>query len=106
MFDLRILSKYRGKKIGEKTVKWMTDYIFNTYSEMYRIEGCTREDNFAMRKVFKKCGYVKEAHYRKAWPSKGSKNYKEYYDSIVYTIIREDWEEKKITLVNWDDDNF
>ncbi|MEK7433174.1 MAG: GNAT family protein [Cyanobacteriota bacterium] len=105
-FDLRILSEYRGKKIGEQALNEMTNYIFNNYPEIYRIEGCTREDNFSMRKVFKKCSYIKEGHFRKSWAGKESKNYKEYYDSILYATIREDWEEKKTTFLKWDDDNF
>ncbi|BCN29827.1 GNAT family N-acetyltransferase [Anaeromicropila herbilytica] len=59
-----------------------------------RIEANTREDNYGMRCVFHKSGFVKEAHYRKAW--KG-------YDSIGYAIIREDWKNGVITPVNWND---
>lgn len=105
-FDLRIASKYRGNGIGEQTLKWMTDYVFTNYPDKIRFEACTREDNIAMRKVFKKCGYVKEGHIRKAWPPPGSKNHKEYYDSIRYGIIRSDWENNTVTQLNWDDENF
>ena len=34
-----------------------------------RVEGTTREDNHAMRRVFDKTGYVQEAHYREARPA-------------------------------------
>jgi RimJ/RimL family protein N-acetyltransferase len=99
IFDIRISSSYQGKGIGEKGVKWLTEYVFKTYSHIMRIEGYTREDNLAMRKVFEKCGYVKEAHHRKSWP--GPENV--YYDSVGYCILREDWEENKITPVKWHD---
>ncbi len=102
LFDIRIIPSYHGKGIGEKGVKWLTEYIFKTYPHIKRIEGYTREDNLAMRKVFKKCSYVKEAHHRKSWP--GPENV--YFDSIGYCILREDWEEKKITPVNWDEQVF
>lgn len=104
-FDLRVSTKYRGKGIGEQALRWLTDYVFKTYPNIYRMEGCTREDNIAMRKVFKKCGYIKEGHIRKAWPPPGGTDYKQYYDSIRYGILRNDWEEGKITPLNWDDDN-
>ncbi|MEQ8192622.1 MAG: GNAT family protein, partial [Candidatus Eremiobacterota bacterium] len=96
---IRISSSYQGKGIGEKGVKWLTEYVFKTYSHIMRIEGYTREDNLAMRKVFEKCGYIKEAHHRKSWP--GQENV--YFDSVGYCILREDWEENKITPVKWDD---
>ncbi|SFJ78764.1 GNAT family N-acetyltransferase [Thermoflavimicrobium dichotomicum] len=99
LFDLRILKSYRGREIGEVAVKWLTDYIFTHYPEKTRIEGTTRQDNWAMRKVFHKCGFVKESHYRKAWPSQDGR----IYDAVGYAILREDWEEKKTTPVDWND---
>ena len=45
-------------------------HVFTHHPEAIRIEGHTRKDNYAMRKVFFKCGYVREACYRKAWPSR------------------------------------
>ncbi len=99
LFDIKILSKYKGMGIGTITVNWLVDYIFNNYSDNERIEGNTRQDNYAMRCVFHKCGFVKEAHYRKAWGSKNGK----LYDAIGYGITREDWQNGKTTSVNWND---
>jgi hypothetical protein len=53
-----------------------------------------------MRKVFLQCGYVKEGHIRKSWPSENG--YK--LDTVIYGILREDWLYKTITPVNWDDE--
>ena len=100
VFDIRVSSKFRGKGIGTQGVNWLTEYIFTNWPKKIRIEAYTRHDNVAMRSVFRKCGYVKEAHHRKAWPDENKK----YYDSIGYGVIREDWEKKKITPVNWDDE--
>jgi RimJ/RimL family protein N-acetyltransferase len=99
LFDLRILSKYKGKGIGTITLKWLVDYVFNNFSDKERIEANTRQDNYAMRCVFHKCGFVKEAHYRKGWVGQGGKP----YDTIGYAIIKEDWQNCKITPVNWND---
>jgi len=99
LFDIRISSDYKGKGLGTRTVNWLVDYIFNSYTDTSRIEGNTRQDNYSMRCVFNKCGFVKEAHYRKAWECRNG----EVYDTIGYGITREDWENKKITSVNWND---
>jgi RimJ/RimL family protein N-acetyltransferase len=49
-------------------------------------------DNAAMRRVFEACGWVKEAHHRKAWRG---------FDAIGYAIPREDWESGRVTPVPW-----
>ncbi|WP_105614334.1 GNAT family N-acetyltransferase [Vallitalea okinawensis] len=99
VFDIRISSQYKGKGIGTITIKWLIDYVFNKLSEKVRIEGNTRQDNYGMRCVFHKCGFVKEAHYRKAWVCSNG----EVYDAVGYGITKEDWQNEKITPVDWDD---
>lgn len=102
MFDIRILSEYKGIGIGTSTVNWLVDYIFNNFSDKVRIEANTRQDNYAMRCVFHKCGFVKESHHRKAWGTWGVKGGK-LYDAIGYGIIKEDWQNGKTTQVDWND---
>jgi RimJ/RimL family protein N-acetyltransferase len=99
LFDIRILSNYRGMGIGQHTIKWVTNYIFNTYEDKDRIEGYTRQDNYGMRTVFHRCGYMKEAHHRRAWKDK----YGNFYDAIGYGILRGGWKENKRTAIDWDD---
>ena len=99
LFDIRILSKYKGMGIGTSTVNWLTKYIFENYLDKDRLEGYTRQDNYPMRSVFHKCGFVKEAHHRKAWPGKDGK----LYDAIGYGITKADWENGQVTLVLWED---
>ena len=99
MFDIMILSRYKGMGIGTSTVNLMVDYVFNNYPHKNRIEADTRQDNYAMRCVFNKCGFVKEGHHRKAWVG----NDGIAYDAIVYGILKEDWLSGKITPVNWND---
>src|SRR5690606_34311655 len=104
-FDLRIKRELRGKGIGVKTLNWLKEYIFNNFNDIKRIEGTTRADNFAMRKVFKKCGFLKEGHHRKSWETDGLE-YNEYPDAVVYGILRDDWQNNTVTPVNWDDEDF
>jgi RimJ/RimL family protein N-acetyltransferase len=101
LFDLRIHPAFRGQGIGKQAVTWLTRYLFETYPTLGRIEGTTRVDNLAMRKVFLSCGYVKEGHIRKSWPAdSGAK-----LDTVIYGISREDWQNKTITPVNWNDED-
>jgi len=100
MFDIRVLSPHRGSGIGTKSVKWLTNYIFTKWPGKGRIEGYTRRDNTSMRRVFKKCGYVKEAHHRSSWPGRNG----QMYDSIGYCVLRVDWEKNILTPVDWEDE--
>lgn len=102
MFSLRFKSEYRGKGFGKPTVDWLTRYVFENFPEIRRIEAQTREDNIRMRKLFNKCGYVKEAYYRFASPTEDGGR----VASVAYGILREDWELGKLTKVQWDKDSF
>jgi RimJ/RimL family protein N-acetyltransferase len=100
MFDLRISSKHRGKGLGQAAVRWLTDRLFGEFAHVERIEGTTRQDNVAMRRVFRRCGYVKEAHYRRAWPDVSGHR----YDSVGYAILRHDWQTGETTLPDFHDE--
>lgn len=99
MFDLRIAERYRGRGIGPQALRKLVEFVFTTYEDKLRLEGHTRVDNLAMRKVFHKVGFVKEAVHRQSWPSEDGA----IYDSIGYAILREDWLNNKTTPICWDD---
>ncbi|MFE7352249.1 GNAT family N-acetyltransferase [Streptomyces sp. NPDC057543] len=100
MFDLRIEAAHRGSGIGAQAVTWLTRYLFTEFPEVRRVEGTTRQDNVPMRRVFLRCGYVKEAHYRDAWPAYDGT----VHDTVGYAILRRDWTAGTVTLPPWDDD--
>jgi RimJ/RimL family protein N-acetyltransferase len=100
LFDLRIHAAFRGQGIGKQAVMWLTRHLFETYPTLGRIEGTTRVDNVAMRKVFLSCGYAKEGHVRKSWSSEDGRK----LDTVMYGILREDWLNKTITPIHWDDE--
>lgn len=100
MLDLRLRTAYRGQGWGTVAVRWMTRTIFESFPEAIRVEGQTREDNLAMRRTFRKVGYLKEAHYRAAWPTADGG----YVASIGYGILRSDWENRVVTPLVWDDE--
>lgn len=101
LFDIRIRSEFRGQGVGRIAVSWLTKFLFDTYPNLERIAGATRSDNLSMRNVFRKCGYAKEGHIRKDWRTPQG----ERYDSILYGILRSDWDKNTVTAVNWDDEN-
>ena len=100
LFDLRISAVHRGQGLGRTTVRWLTDRLFGEYPHVERIEGTTRQDNVAMRRVFRRCGYVKEAHYRRAWPDASGRR----YDAVGYAIIRRDWQTGETTEPDFHDE--
>jgi RimJ/RimL family protein N-acetyltransferase len=54
-----------------------------------------------MRKTFRAAGFVKEAHYRQAWPDDRGVN----HDAVAYAILRHDWSTGQQTPVCWDDES-
>ena len=99
LFDLRLSEQFRGRGLGEAVLRALTTYVFEQYPLLRRFEGQTCEDNIAMRRVFVRAGWVKEAHYREAWPIEDS----EPRASIAYGVLRRDWESGRTTPVDWDD---
>ncbi|MDQ0964265.1 RimJ/RimL family protein N-acetyltransferase [Streptomyces sp. B4I13] len=102
LFDLRIASEHRGRGMGPRALAWLTRYVFTEFPDAERMEGTTRQDNAAMRRTFEKGGYVKEAHYRDAWPGAGGRR----YDAVGYAILRRDWATGTVTPTNWHDEPF
>ncbi len=97
LFDIKITASYRGKGVGAKALIWLTDLVFTNYPNKNSFEATTRIDNTAMRRVLEKCGFMKEAHYRQAWPdTEGNK-----HDCAGYAILRQDWLNKTKTPVNF-----
>lgn len=97
LFDIRLLKSQRRCGVGEAALKKLVEMVFNTFDNVTRIEGYTREDNIAMIKLFLKCGFVKEAHHRKSWEQSDG----EIFDSVGYCILKEDWLSGNTTPVNW-----
>ncbi|WP_150463198.1 GNAT family N-acetyltransferase [Nesterenkonia ebinurensis] len=99
LFDLRLADEHRGRGWGVPVLRALTSLVFQTYPEVDRFEGQTREDNIAMRKVFLRSGFIKEAHYRRGWPVEGA----EPVASVAYAILRQDWENGTTTTFAWED---
>ena len=80
--------KYWGKGLGTFALKkWITD-IFQLKPEIVRIGLTTWSGNERMMRLAEKIGLKLEARYINARKLNG-----EYYDSVSYGILREDWDE-------------
>lgn len=99
LFDLRLAEDVRGRGIGRAALRAATDLVFAEYPEVDRFEGQTREDNVAMRRLFERNGWTKEAHYRRGWPVAGG----EPVASIAYAILRSEWQTGERVPLIWDD---
>lgn len=99
LFDLRLAERYRGRGLGVPALAAITTHVFTSMPAVTRFEGQTRADNIAMRRVFQRCEWVKEAHYREAWPVAGGAA----LASVAYAVLRRDWETGATTPVDWDD---
>lgn len=95
--SFRIRSAYRGRGIGVQMVRWVADYTFREFPDVKRVEGNTRVDNVAMRRVFRRAGWVAESYYRRSWPDEAGV----LHDAVGYAITREDWTNGTVTPVPW-----
>lgn len=96
--DFRLREHARGRGIGLAALRHITAELFARHPAKNRIEGQTRRDNVAMRRVFERGGYVQEAVYRRAWPA-GEEG---PMDGIGYAMLRADWESGTTTPLEWD----
>lgn len=80
--------KFWNKGIGNTALKLWISLIFDTHSEINRLGISTWSGNTGMINLAKKIGMKKEAEYRNARIING-----EYFDSVSYGILREEWNE-------------
>jgi len=76
-----------GKGIGYQALKLWIAELFRQKEEIVRVGLTTWSGNKGMIRLAEKLGMQKEAHYRKARIVNG-----DYYDSISYGVLREEWE--------------
>jgi putative hydrolase of HD superfamily len=78
---------YWGKGIGASVLKMWIDKVFASNPEIVRLGLSTWSGNVRMMKLAEKLGLIKEAVYRKARIVDG-----QYYDSVSFGTLREEWE--------------
>jgi RimJ/RimL family protein N-acetyltransferase len=88
LVDLRIAALARGRGVGTLALRGLTTWLFSEYPATGRLGGYTRHDNLPMRRVFEKCGFLQEAHHRRAWRVPAG----EPVDCVGYAILREEAE--------------
>jgi len=78
---------YWNKGIATKAMTMWINQVFDQHPEIVRIGLTTWSGNVGMCKVAEKIGLQEEARYRKARIVNG-----EYYDSVSYGILRDQWQ--------------
>lgn len=79
--------KFWNKGIGYTALKLWINEVFIVKDDIIRLGITTWSGNVGMLKLAKKLGMKKEARYRKARIVNG-----EYFDSVSYGILRDEWE--------------
>jgi RimJ/RimL family protein N-acetyltransferase len=70
---------------GTEALRMWTDYLFAA-TEVVRLDFATWSGNTGMCRIGQKLGWVEEARFRQARQVRGQR-----YDSVVYGVLREDW---------------
>ncbi len=78
---------YWNKGIGFTALKMWIDKLFSERDDIVRLGLTTWSGNTGMVKLSEKLGLKLEANYRKARIVAG-----DYYDSVSYGILKEEWE--------------
>lgn len=82
-----------GKGIGYLALNRWIDEVFKEKPELVRIGLTTWSGNFGMIKLAQKLGLTEEARYKKARIVNG-----EYFDSVSFGILKEDWNKLQQTI--------
>lgn len=78
--------EFWGQGIGKEALALWIDFLFRYRPEIARLDLQTWSGNERMMNLAEKLGFKLEGRFRKARIVDG-----EYYDSIQYGILREDW---------------
>jgi len=78
-----------GKGIGREALTLWTQHLFDSHPQIVRLGLETWSGNHGMIKLALRLGYQEEARIRKARVVKG-----EYFDSLSFGILREEWEKQ------------
>jgi putative hydrolase of HD superfamily len=76
-----------GGGIGFEAFGLWSDYILRSMPDLVRVGLGTWSGNVRMMRLAEKLGFLQEACFRKARIVRG-----EYYDSMGYGVLREEWE--------------
>lgn len=78
-----------GKGYGTEALELWTNYLFDAFPQIVRLDLQTWSGNTGMMRLAIKLGYQLEARFRNARIVKG-----DYYDALGYGVLREEWRER------------
>lgn len=98
--SLHIEQRHRGHGIGNEALKVLVAKVFTDFPRVRRLQGRASEDHRQIRQALARNGFVKEAHFRDTWPVEQGEPGRA---TVVYAILRRDWETGVTTPVRFDD---
>jgi RimJ/RimL family protein N-acetyltransferase len=87
-----VIPRERGKGYCTEAATILVDYLF-LLKDIMRIQADADSQNMASRRVLEKVGFKKEGVLRKLYFEQG-----EWRDSVLYSIMREEWKKPKILI--------
>ncbi len=81
--------RYWGHGVGHSAMGLWAEYQFHSRPEIVRLDVRTWSGNYGMIRVAQKLGFQQEACFRRARIVDG-----QYYDSLAYGILREEWQQQ------------
>lgn len=97
---LHVEHRHRGRGIGTEALRLVIERVFTDHPQAKRLQGRASEDHRQIRQALARCGFVKEAHFRDTWPVAAGEPGRA---TVVYAILRRDWESGVTTPVRFDD---
>lgn len=88
--EYALISSERKKGYGTEAIKIIVDYLFLS-KNIVRVQAETLAENSASQRALEKAGFTKEAIKRKSSFVMGV-----WRNDVLYSILREEWQEPKI----------
>lgn len=98
--SLHVDQRHRGRGLGTETLRLVIEKVFTEHPGARRLQGRASEDHRRIRQALARSGFVKEAHFRDTWPVPEGEPGRA---TVVYAILRRDWETGMTTPVRFDD---
>ena len=83
----------KGKGYATEAVRIIVDNLFLSH-DIVRIQAETHPENTAHQRALESNGFTHEAIIRKSLFSRGA-----WRDSVLYSILREDWEKRETEVI-------
>ena len=85
---LALLPEYRGQGLGTAAQRLLVDHLFR-FTTAHRLEAGTDAENLAEQKALERIGFTREGVLREVAFRDGT-----WRDTLIYGLLRQDWERR------------